>query len=111
MEAPISGRSGSCADGNKQLVAAQSCGMQGRDNRPVLQVGGAVEDAGDLVRAQDGWRAPPLFGNCDLLVEPRLFENAHIEEPQYSPVNPKRARSVLFIVEQMEQVSTDVFRS
>jgi hypothetical protein len=37
------------------LIAAQTSGVEGGNHGPVLQVRGAVENPGDLFRAQNSW--------------------------------------------------------
>jgi len=61
------------------------------DDRPVFQVGGVIENAGDLFDAQYGRELRPLPGPCHLLVKPRSAQRFHIQELQRNPVHLENA--------------------
>ena len=94
-----------------QLTATQGGSVKGRQNHPMFPVDGAVQDAGNLVRTQYGRQPQPLFGGRNLLVKPGLLQDLQIEELERATVNLDGIRSVLFLVQQVEQISPDVLRS
>jgi hypothetical protein len=59
-----------------QFIAAPRGGVERRHNRPMLQVGGPIEDARDLVRTDHRGQPGSRLGGGNLIVKPRLFENS-----------------------------------
>ena len=94
-----------------QFVAAQGGGVEGGENGPVLQVVGAIEDAGDLLGGHDGDGKGPFFGGGDLLVEPAAFEHSDVEEAERGAVHLERIEGPFLNVAQVEEILPDIFGS
>src|SRR5262249_12251726 len=62
------------APASAQFVRAQGGGVKRRQEGPVLQVAGVIQDASDFLGAQDAGQSGPALGPCDLLIEPLLLQ-------------------------------------
>ena len=91
-----------------QFIAAYRGGIERGENRPMLQVGGPVQDACDLLRTHHGRQPGTPFRSRNLLVKPRLFENSDVEKLECAPVHLNGSPCVLPVVKQMEQVAADM---
>ena len=92
-----------------QFIAAQAGGIKGGDHGPVLQVGGVIEDGGDLFSAQHAWQLGPPPRPGYSFIEPRLVERLDVEKLQGGPVHLDGVGGGLLVSDQIKQVIADLF--
>ena len=70
-----------------------------------------IQNARDLRGAQDARQRGPALGACDLLIEPLLLQDRHVEKFQCRAIDQQGIGDHLPVLDQMQEVLAYVLRS